>query len=235
MDHAEALAIHATERYVLGELSTSDAAAFEEHFFECVDCAADLESATVLVANARTVFRMDTELGRSTAVPRARSWRSAWNAFLTGSRWRFATAAAALAGLTLGVLWTYQTFVTIPRLKEAAVAAETAFALPSFALAGTSRAEEPTISIGPNTPSFAIYFDIDEQGGYPEYRCVLRDSAGTARFTLRVAAPPAGEPMTLSLPAHKLQAGRYELVVNGVREGREKPGIAVYRFNLEIK
>ena len=58
MDHMEAIEMHATERYLLGELSTSETAAFEEHYFSCADCAADLESGTILFANAKAVFQM---------------------------------------------------------------------------------------------------------------------------------------------------------------------------------
>src|SRR5262245_21966400 len=139
MDHTEALGIHATERYVLGELSTSEAAAFEEHYFACADCTADLESATSLIANARAVFQQTPQLGRRRSVATTRNWWSLWRDLLASLRPRLAVAATSLASIALGGVWMYQTLVTIPRLKQAAVAADTAFVLPAFALAGTSR------------------------------------------------------------------------------------------------
>jgi hypothetical protein len=210
-------------------------AAFEQHYFECADCAADVESAATLVAHARTVLRGNPEQVRATSAAHARNWRSAGNGLLALFRARPAFAAISFAGVALICLCAYQTFVTIPRLREAAVAADSAFVLPAFALAGASRGEEPTISIRPGARSFAIYFDIDPQAAYPEYRCLLKDSAGSVRFALRFAAPPAGQPMTVSFPAHKLQPGRYDLAVNGLREGRETPAIASYPFTLQIK
>jgi hypothetical protein len=194
-----------------------------------------VESAATLVANAQAVWRENPEQVRGTSEAHPRNWWSAWNGLLAPFRSRLAVAAVSLAGVALVGLWTYQTFVTIPRLKEAAVAADTAFVLPAFALAGASRGEAPAISITPGARSFAIYFDIDPQAAYPEYRCLLKDAAGSVRFALRFAAPAAGQPMTVSLPAHKLQPGRYDLVVDGLREGRETQTIASYPFVLQIK
>ncbi|MBV8569824.1 MAG: zf-HC2 domain-containing protein [Acidobacteriaceae bacterium] len=44
MDHDRALAIHAVERYLLGELSPGDSDEFERHFFTCAECASAVEN-----------------------------------------------------------------------------------------------------------------------------------------------------------------------------------------------
>ena len=57
MDHNEALRLHAVEKYVLGELPPSLRDEFEEHFFECQECALDVRAAAEFVDNVRAVLR----------------------------------------------------------------------------------------------------------------------------------------------------------------------------------
>jgi anti-sigma factor RsiW len=57
MDHNEALRLRAVEKYVLGELPPSLRDQFEEHFFECQECAQDVKAAAEFVDNARAVWR----------------------------------------------------------------------------------------------------------------------------------------------------------------------------------
>jgi anti-sigma factor RsiW len=56
MDHNEALQLQAAEKYVLGELSQSLRDKFEEHFFECPECALDVKAVAGFVDNARAVW-----------------------------------------------------------------------------------------------------------------------------------------------------------------------------------
>ncbi len=57
MDHNEALRLHAVEKYVLGELPPSLRDEFEEHLFECQECAQDVKAAAEFVDNVRAVLR----------------------------------------------------------------------------------------------------------------------------------------------------------------------------------
>jgi len=58
MDHNEALRLHAVEKYVLGELPPSLRDEFEEHLFECQECAQDVKAAAEFVDNVRAVFAL---------------------------------------------------------------------------------------------------------------------------------------------------------------------------------
>ncbi len=57
MDHNEALQLQAAGKYVLGELPSPLRDQFEEHFFECQECALDVKAAAEFVDNARHVWR----------------------------------------------------------------------------------------------------------------------------------------------------------------------------------
>ena len=52
MDHNEAVQQMATEKYLLGELPPELREAFEEHFFDCPECAMDLRTAAAFVEEA---------------------------------------------------------------------------------------------------------------------------------------------------------------------------------------
>ena len=53
MDHTEAVQLMATERYLLGELSAEQREAFEEHFFECYECALDVRAEAAFIKEAK--------------------------------------------------------------------------------------------------------------------------------------------------------------------------------------
>ena len=57
MDHNEALRQQAAEKYVLGELPPTLRDEYEEHYFECEECAEDVRAAAEFVDNVRAVLR----------------------------------------------------------------------------------------------------------------------------------------------------------------------------------
>jgi anti-sigma factor RsiW len=57
VEHQTAVESRFAERYLLGELSTDEAAGFEAHFFECALCADEVRQGAHLVANIRAVLQ----------------------------------------------------------------------------------------------------------------------------------------------------------------------------------
>jgi hypothetical protein len=47
----------AAEKYLLGELLNSQREEYEEHYFDCADCAEDIKDAVEFMEGARRVFR----------------------------------------------------------------------------------------------------------------------------------------------------------------------------------
>src|SRR5258706_3927517 len=60
MDHDEAIQLQAAVKYVLGELSPVQREEYEEHYFDCAECASDLKAAATFVDAAREVLRQET-------------------------------------------------------------------------------------------------------------------------------------------------------------------------------
>lgn len=56
MDHNEAVRQKATERYLLDELDPDVRDQFEEHLFDCRDCALDVRAAAMLVEQSKVVL-----------------------------------------------------------------------------------------------------------------------------------------------------------------------------------
>jgi anti-sigma factor RsiW len=57
MDHIEAARLLAAEKYLLAELPNSQREEYEEHYFDCADCAEDIMDAVAFIEGARQVFR----------------------------------------------------------------------------------------------------------------------------------------------------------------------------------
>ena len=53
MEHTEAVETLACERYLLDELTPEDREAFEEHYFGCAECAADVKAEAAIVSGVR--------------------------------------------------------------------------------------------------------------------------------------------------------------------------------------
>lgn len=56
MEHTEAIRLQAVVKYVLGELPQAERDSFEEHYFDCGECALDVLAAAAFADNARNVF-----------------------------------------------------------------------------------------------------------------------------------------------------------------------------------
>ena len=61
MDHSEAVRLQAAVKYVLGELPPAQRDEYEEHCFDCAECALDLKAAAVFVDTTREVMRAERQ------------------------------------------------------------------------------------------------------------------------------------------------------------------------------
>ena len=95
MNHQEAQRREAVEKYLLEELPPPERDEFEEHFFDCQECASDLKTTAAFIDEAKR------QLGRAPAAapaPRARP------RFRFEFLWRPAFAAPAFALLLAVIL-----------------------------------------------------------------------------------------------------------------------------------
>jgi len=56
MDHNGAIRLQAAVKYVLGELSQAQRDEYEEHYFDCAECAVDIKALATFADTAREVM-----------------------------------------------------------------------------------------------------------------------------------------------------------------------------------
>ena len=213
MDHSEAVQGQAVERYLLGQMSEAESESFEKHFFECAECAKELEMGAAFEENVRAVLgraapaRVEPARGRE----RARPW------------WRMPLfAAPALAALALGAVLILQTNRT--------AAPE---ALVTFALRPATRGAQTEITVPGGVKYFAVDVDPPE-GSFSAYRCDIASDRGGFHYSLKEPAPAAGRPLSVLLPVAGMTSGSYTLSVFGEQGSGEGPEIGRYPFVLSI-
>src|SRR5215467_1949878 len=112
MDHNEAVRQKATERFLLDELDSDERDQFEEHLFDCQDCALDVRAGAMFVQQSK-ILLAEKPAPSPVRVPASVPVKSGWLAWF---RPAFAVPVMALLLAVIG----YQNFVTYPRSMEAA-------------------------------------------------------------------------------------------------------------------
>lgn len=212
MVHSEALDMMATERYLLNEMIPGERESFEEHFFACAECAADVRDGRLLLDSGKA-------LAREKAVRPARSAPQVW---------------AIAASLAFAAFIGYQNLVTIPRLHSERDAAMTPHVLHSlsFLTAGSRSADSPVVAAGDQP--FTLDFDVPPQRTFASYRCVIRDSSGGVRFIVPLSGSDAKATVQVLVPGGVLTGGEYQLIVEGVTD-LQSMEIVRYPFSIRFR
>jgi hypothetical protein len=208
MNHDDAKKSNTAEAYILDDLNPNERDAFEEHFFDCTDCTADVRDAAKVADGVRTGIRV---------VPVKHY-----------SRWAAAAAGAAVAiGLAYQYLPQVAGFRHHPSNPPSQVARVTAHEQ-VIELDATRAAQTPYVIIGKE--SVSIDFVIPVTDPHPAYICELRDEAGTIVGSKRVATrDEAANAVTLVVPPNTFHSGHYTLGIRGDRE------IPAYHFAVEVQ
>ena len=224
MTHDEVIREQAVERYLLGELSEEARAQFEEHYFECPICAADLTAGTQLVDGLRSESNYAAHPARNLqAVPKR-----------TFSFWTRPWLVPALAASLLVIA--YQNVLQVPHLRKQAAVAQAPAIASNVILANIDArgASTPSV-IAPAHGSFLLSVDIPSRPDYTSYICALYNASGRQLWQLPITAQQAENTVSLVVPTDKAAPDTNELRVLGTPSGG---GAAVevgrYRFDLQI-
>ena len=195
MDHQQAIATHAVERYLLEEMSAAERDAFEDHYFSCPACADDVRTAMVMRDGVKAGLAADSPRTAAPVVPIAsrRGWYSS-----TVVPWAAAASLAIVAG--------YQAVRPAAAPPLSVTQAVTPVSLrPASRGAGVSlaRPQQGTVVLALDViavdPGVALTYDLRTV----DDRSV---ASGVAQ------APPVGTPLLLLVPATTLHSpGGYVL------------------------
>jgi hypothetical protein len=208
MDHNNAKKTQATERYLLDEMAADERDAFEEHFFDCSECAQDVKDGASMMASARAVIRDDSNV---VAFPPKRGWKG-WLPQ--------AAAAAVISGLVAGY----------GAMQFSAPRAATGV-MDSYELdLGENRGPADPVPQNryPAGQPFILNFYITPHDDAASYSVRVRGRDGRIDLTEPVSRERAEKPVSLVLPA--LPRGSYDAVIEGVRKDGNRFPITTTSF-----
>ena len=226
MDHSEAVQLKAVEKYALGELPTDVCEQFEEHYFDCAECASGVKALTTFVTASRMVFEKEAVAIAPSRVQRPE--RQGWFSWL-----RPVVALPAIAGLAALLL--FQTTVTIPALKQKP--APEAFAQvyeSSYHLQGATRGENISSVAVRQNESFALDFDFTPAQNFQSYRGDLLDASGKVVLTFGLKGEAANKELHIVIPGDKVHPGRYDLAFVG-QDGSKSSEVQRLSFAVEFR
>lgn len=207
MDHNEAVRLQAAAKYVLGELPQALRDEYEEHYFDCAECALDVRAAAVFSDNARNVL---CQVERGAALNAAAAARSRWLVWL-----RPIVAVPAFAILLIVVA--YQNTVTIPQAKQEAArgAGQVFTSVFSLQMANVRGGEEVKVRVHPKE-SFGLRFDFTPAKAFGSYLCELQDESGRALVQEVVPGTSLNQEAGFAVRGGLVKPGKYSLVFTGV-------------------
>jgi hypothetical protein len=223
MDHEGVVRQKLTERYLLGELDDQTRQEFEEHYFDCPDCAVDVRAGALFVEQRKVVLAEQPQ--PVPAVPPAiTAAKPGWFAWL---RPAFAAPVMALLLAVIG----YQNLITYPRMQQALNSPRV---LP-FALVnvGTWGSAEQVISTRAGE-GFLLLARIPPDASYSKYMAELYNPAGKLEWTLAILPSSTQDLYPVQVPAAAREAGSYILAVRGITAAGESKEVGRAPFELQI-
>lgn len=231
MDHNEAIRLQAAEKYVLGELPPAVRDAYEEHYFDCAQCAVDVKAAAAFVDAGRDILRAQRQDAPATGkAAREAKTSGGWFFWL---RPAFAVPAFAVLLLIVG----YQNLVTIPQAKKDIALGGGELVTSSFSLqmANVRGGNEVKVQIHPDEP-FALKFDFTPSKTFDNYLCELQDSSGNSLVRQIVPGSSTNKEAQLTIRGGLVKPGKYNLVFTGAPSANgQGSGEEVLRLSFSVE
>jgi anti-sigma factor RsiW len=208
MKHKDAIRDNAVERYLLGQMTEDQRKIFEEHYFDCPICAADVTDGTRMMIAAKGVAAEDPQRWNVVQMPRP--------------FWVPAAAAASLVCALLGGQVGYHVAMQQRPATELVHVTRLETSVPRGA--GAKPPEVPVVRSGD-----ALRFTVEASDDAVEYAAVVR-CGGKTQSTHGISRALAAEPVTLRID--ELPAGPCELVIESVRKDGKRFEISNKPFKV---
>lgn len=219
MDHEDAVRLKVTERYLLSELDPDQRDQFEEHLFDCQECALDVRAAAMFVEQSKHVL---SEPRRPVLVKSA-PVRKGWIAWL-----RPAFALPVLA--TLLAIIGYQNLVVFPEMKQANVPQ----VMPSASINVATRSGSGPVVRARRGETFLLLVNFPSETRFSSYIADLYDSAGGIKCSVPISSEASNDTVPVQIPSLK-EAGVYTLTVRGMLEDGKSSEIGRQPFELRLQ
>lgn len=216
MNHDEAIRIQGTEQYLLNELSPELREEFEEHFFGCPECAADVRAGSLFLEQAKAVFAAEAITPRREAAVRV-SGKSGWWAWL-----RPAFAAPALA-LLLAIIG-YQNWPSHPSPQVVQAA---------YVNIGSRGGSPPSISVSKGQ-GFLLRVNVPPEQSYSSYFADIYGPEGNLRWSVNLPVSAGNDTYLVQVPAGRYNDGVYSVAIRGIRPDGKSAELGRGGFELHM-
>jgi hypothetical protein len=220
MDHDVVVREKMTEKYLLEELGAELRDEFEEHFFECSECALDVRLGSELVEQSKVLLKDNSEprpVVRPIPPPRG------WFAWL---RPEFAVPAMAVLLVVIG----FQT-VTLRQLSQKA--SQPQF-LPAVSLNLQTYGSNTAPLVMHQGQGFLLNVIVPPGHHFPAYRVDLSNPAGTIEASIPVK-DSADDTWPIGFPEANRQSGTYKLAVHGITASGQDVEVGSSSFEVRIE
>jgi len=231
MDHDMVVRQKMTERYLLDELDPAARDEFEEHYFDCKECALDVRAGALFVEQSKVVLAEEPQpvaagLPATASVPAIPRWPT----------WFRPAVVVPVMVLLLAVIG-YQNLIIYPQLEQAFNSPQV---LPWASVnVGTYGSEGPVITTR-RGEGFLLFVRIPPDGSYSHYTTDLYNSAGKLEWSLTIPVASGKETSAqdqwpVQVPGANGEAGSYTLAVHGVTAAGESKEVGRASFELQIQ
>ena len=214
MEHTLAHQTNSIDKYLMGELSHEERLSFEEHLFDCSECAAKVKEDYDMIAHLKAVLREPAPRSEAQSVKIKVHWRD-W--------FRPLNFVPAFAALALAVVVGYQNLVSIPGMLQPQVLDTTPM------VAATRGVNSQIAFIKPGAALFAVSFEVFSPAVYAGYVCEFLPEGGGAVTAVDCGKRSTAEfTLSLLLPAAKFHPGGYTMVLRPISDNHAE--ISRYSF-----
>jgi hypothetical protein len=227
MDHTAVVRNKLTERYLLNELASDVRDEFEEHYFDCPECALDVSAGAQFVEHSKVVL---ADISLPVPVPRPSPERGGWLTWLRFAWLRPALAAPALA-LLLAVIG-YQNLVTYPRLQSELRQPQVVPAVLVNAGTWGAGGTPTTVSQG---EGLLLLVRIPPDASYVRYTGELYNPGGKLAASFTITAEDGQDQSPVMFPKIDREAGTYTMALHGISAHGETKDLGTTSFQLQIQ
>jgi hypothetical protein len=217
INHDDAVKDLMAERYLLGELNTTERDAYEQHLFSCDACFEQVKAGTEFVTHLRHI---------GTEAPQA--------SLLPGFMSQLVTSARQ--PLTITVLG-FLIFASGVAIHQGSVIAHLKEPRPEIrsVLTGVAHGSgEIHLIQVPKNSSLSLNVEYARKGEFISYRAQILSNSGTALHSVALPETQLGTTASIALPADALKPAQYSMVVFGRRSDGTQEEVGRGAFELQF-
>jgi hypothetical protein len=225
MDHTAVVRQKMTERYLLDELDSEMRDEFEEHYFDCPECALDVSAGVHFVTQSKVVLAESAQPIPLRSALHPAPPHHGWLAWLRPS---FAAPALALLLAVIG----YQNLVTYPRIQSEINQPQV---LPAASVNfGTWGAGAPPTAV-PEGKGLLLFVRIPPDSAYARYTADLYNPGGKLEGSFTIVPAAGQDQWPVIVPGIHREAGSYTMIVHGFTAAGASKELGHTSFELQIQ